>query len=471
MHLSRIGLRRARLAAVFATLAVLVALLVNPGQAATAEPPPNPSDSQIQKTKAQKAALASEVGRLSGEVASITQQLHQLEADQELAEQKLAHAVWELREARAEAKTARAKVHEAQARVDAAQQEFVAYLQASYMSSPVDGATGALLTADNPSVLLEQGALRRYQSQHQISAIGELQRATVAKANADAAARRAVQRQQKAKSAAKVAKRNADAAVTSAQQQKAQLQQRQAQTQRQLEQKKEQLASQYHQRAVYKAWKKEQERIAREKARQERLRRERARQAAQARERAERQNSASHHSSSGGGGGGHSGGGGGSAHSATSSSPSGGGWSPARGRRAVERAEHLLGVPYSWAGGNFDGPTYGVCVSGGAWNDCNIVGVDCSGLTLYAWAPYIHLDHYTVTQYGQAGSYHPSRSELRPGDLVFWSSNGSRSGIHHVAIYTGNGMVIQAPFSGSYVQRTPLDQVSSGYYGATRPLT
>jgi cell wall-associated NlpC family hydrolase len=58
-----------------------------------------------------------------------------------------------------------------------------------------------------------------------------------------------------------------------------------------------------------------------------------------------------------------------------------------------------------------------------------------------------------------------------PGDLVFWSYNGSLSGVHHVAIYIGGGNVIQAPQSGDIVRITNLYDVSSGYYGATRPLT
>ena len=98
-------------------------------------------------------------------------------------------------------------------------------------------------------------------------------------------------------------------------------------------------------------------------------------------------------------------------------------------------------------------------------------GFDCSGLTLYAYAPYRRLDHYAATQYGQAGRVHPNVASLMPGDLVFWSSNGTVSGIGHVAIYIGGGNVIQAPFSGAFIEITPLDQVESGYFGATRPLT
>ena len=68
-------------------------------------------------------------------------------------------------------------------------------------------------------------------------------------------------------------------------------------------------------------------------------------------------------------------------------------------------------------------------------------------------------------------SVHPAPDALLPGDLVFWSSDGTAAGIHHVAIYVGDGNVIQAPESGDIVRITPLGAVSSGYFGATRPLT
>ena len=59
------------------------------------------------------------------------------------------------------------------------------------------------------------------------------------------------------------------------------------------------------------------------------------------------------------------------------------------------------------------------------------------------------MDHYAPNQYTQAGSFHPSTGQLMPGDLVFWSDNGTVGGIGHVAIYIGNGNVVQAPFSGA----------------------
>jgi cell wall-associated NlpC family hydrolase len=141
------------------------------------------------------------------------------------------------------------------------------------------------------------------------------------------------------------------------------------------------------------------------------------------------------------------------------------------GQTVVDRALQWIGTPYAWAGGSASGPTLGECASGGAQNDCHISGFDCSGLTLYSWAPYLTLDHSAAVQYATAGTQHPAINKLRPGDLVFWSSDGTAAGIHHVALYVGLGLVLQAPQSGDIVRITPLLNVDSGLFGATRPLT
>ena len=145
-------------------------------------------------------------------------------------------------------------------------------------------------------------------------------------------------------------------------------------------------------------------------------------------------------------------------------------WTPAIGAAVAYRAIQWIGTPYAWAGGTAQGPSQGVCAGGAAQNDCHVVGFDCSGLALYAWAPYLTMDHLAATQYGY-GTVHPTVAQLRPGDLTFWSTDGTAAGIHHVAIYVGNGLVIQAPNSGDIVRITPLADVASGYFGATRPLT
>lgn len=97
-------------------------------------------------------------------------------------------------------------------------------------------------------------------------------------------------------------------------------------------------------------------------------------------------------------------------------------------RQAVRFAQAQLGEPYQWAAA---GP--------GSW--------DCSGLTMMAWASAGRsLPHYSVAQYSAGVPI--TVSELRPGDLVFWSSNGGPSGIHHVAMYAGGGQIIHAPRTG-----------------------
>lgn len=148
-------------------------------------------------------------------------------------------------------------------------------------------------------------------------------------------------------------------------------------------------------------------------------------------------------------------------------------WTEAMGRSALRRAKSWLGLPYSWAGGAGNGPTTGVCAHNGGDNDCRVVGFDCSGLTLYSWWPYVHLDHYAATQHRQAGRFHPSIGQLMPGDLVFFSGYVP-DGIGHVAVYAGHGMVIEAAQSGTLLMKSRLADViaESGYYrGATRPVS
>jgi cell wall-associated NlpC family hydrolase len=433
-----------------AVVATLASVLLAPGRA-TAKPPPNPSDGQITAAQQHKLNLAAEVGRLAGQTAQMQSKLERLRAAQELAEQKLAFALSKLAEAKTAAEKAKANVARAKSDVAQAQRDFVGYLQASYISGDVGGTTGTLLTAGDPNVLLESGALHDYQSSHQLSAIGSLQRATVAKSNADAAARQAVSVQAELTHAADVAKDQAIAAVNSAKRQQQQLEAALATNRTQLHRAQLELATLNHQRATYVAYQREQARLAALRRAAEERRRQEAIAAAAARA------AAAGNGSGGGGGGG----------SYVSPGPRGN-WTPAAGQQAVARAMTQLGMPYAWAGGNAGGPTRGVCAADGAFNDCNVTGFDCSGLVMYAWAqfPFVHL---ASNQYLQ-GSVHPNVSSLMPGDLVFWSDGGQPQ-IHHVAIYIGGGNVIQAPQSGDIVRITPLSQVNSGYFGATRPLT
>jgi len=101
-------------------------------------------------------------------------------------------------------------------------------------------------------------------------------------------------------------------------------------------------------------------------------------------------------------------------------------------RRTIAYAKAQLGKPYVWAAA---GPG----------------SFDCSGLTMQAWGRGgKSLPHYSVAQFAQ--STRVSMTDARAGDLLFWSNNGSPSGIHHVALYLGGGQFIEAPHTGAYVR-------------------
>lgn len=452
-------------------LSVLLAAALGVGLSsashASANPtkPPNPTDQQLRQAQARKNAAAKDVGTLSARIADAETQLASLNGQAQLAEQKLALTLQREQQATTDAASAQAALKRAQDSVDRAHRQFVQFVQQSYMNGDIGGTTGVLLTANDPSALLEQSTLQQYVAQHQIDAIGRLDVATVAQSNADARARLALQRQATATAAARSAQQQVLAALSQAKTRKAALDQQLTADRKQLQTAQIALTGLTNQRAAYLAWKKQQAEIAaREAARQRALRL--AQQRAAAAE-AARQNRAHHGNGSGDG---NDGGGGGGGGGDSSAAPSGGSWSPAKGRAAVQRAMRYLGWPYSWAAGNADGPTYGVSEPGAAWNDSNIRGFDCSGLMMYAWGR--NWVHYSATQYTQAGSYHPSIDQLMPGDLVFWSpGNGAISGISHEAMYIGGGNVIQAPQSGDVIKITNIYNVESGYFGATRPLT
>lgn len=119
----------------------------------------------------------------------------------------------------------------------------------------------------------------------------------------------------------------------------------------------------------------------------------------------------------------------------------------------ISRAKSQIGVPYAWGGGNANGPTRGIRDGGVAdsYGDYNKVGFDCSGLVLYAFAGVgISLDHYTGYQYNRGTKV--NISDIQRGDLLFWGPGGSQ----HVAIYLGDGTMIEAPQSGSTVKISPV---------------
>jgi cell wall-associated NlpC family hydrolase len=83
---------------------------------------------------------------------------------------------------------------------------------------------------------------------------------------------------------------------------------------------------------------------------------------------------------------------------------------------------------------------------------------DCSGLTMMAWkAAGVSLPHNAAAQYNTV--HHISRSQLAPGDLVFYN------GLGHVGIYIGNNQIIHAPNSRTVVKVSPIDVDPLSGYG------
>ncbi len=115
--------------------------------------------------------------------------------------------------------------------------------------------------------------------------------------------------------------------------------------------------------------------------------------------------------------------------------------------KAVAFAYAQVGCPYVYGG---TGP-------------CQL-GFDCSGLAQAAWAAAgVAIPRDSYEQW--AGLPHVSLSAIEPGDLLIYNGEG------HVAIYVGNGYIIDAPQTGMDVERIPM---STPWYadnldGAVRP--
>ncbi len=120
-----------------------------------------------------------------------------------------------------------------------------------------------------------------------------------------------------------------------------------------------------------------------------------------------------------------------------------------RGRQAVEyvirRGASQMGVPYSWGGGKPNGPSLGI--DSGA----RTVGFDCSGFTQFAFAGVgVLIPKYSGDQYN-TGRKVP-QSQAKRGDLLFWGPGGSQ----HVAIFLGNGQMLESSGSAGKVTVSPL---------------
>lgn len=99
-------------------------------------------------------------------------------------------------------------------------------------------------------------------------------------------------------------------------------------------------------------------------------------------------------------------------------------------------AKKFLGTPYVWGG-------------------TNPGGFDCSGFVQYVYGKFgVKLPRISADQ-ARAGA-RVGLDKLQVGDLVAWDNSSRNNGADHIAIYIGNGLIIEAPRPGSSVQVNEL---------------
>lgn len=111
----------------------------------------------------------------------------------------------------------------------------------------------------------------------------------------------------------------------------------------------------------------------------------------------------------------------------------------------IATARQYVGMPYVWGGSS---PADG--------------GMDCSGLVQYAYGQHgVDLPRVSADQ-ARAGSPVASMAEARPGDLVAWDNSGRNVGADHIAIYLGDGMILEAPRTGVDIRVISIEDSGHG---------
>lgn len=116
--------------------------------------------------------------------------------------------------------------------------------------------------------------------------------------------------------------------------------------------------------------------------------------------------------------------------------------SDSKGEAIIQTAKAYLGKPYVYGAA---GPN----------------SFDCSGFTSYVFASHgISLPRTSSSQSGVGTTV--ARSDLRPGDLVFFAT-GSSGAVSHVGIYIGDGNIIHAA---SGQGKVVINNLSQSYYSS-----
>ena len=139
------------------------------------------------------------------------------------------------------------------------------------------------------------------------------------------------------------------------------------------------------------------------------------------------------------------------------------------GAGIVSAAKHYQGTPYSWGGGNYQGPSVGI-YSSPSLDGTRTVGFDCSGLVMFAVynSTGIQLPHSAEAQGKDSRGTTVPRdwNRIQPGDVISFSEDGSGSpgSFGHVGIYIGDGEMVHAPRPGKTVEIVQLK--GSSHYEA-----
>lgn len=479
----------------FVGVGLLTAIVVGLGSTAAAQPPVNPGDAELEAADSAVDDGIARVGRLVLEVAGADQQLAELDGRVAAERENVNRALVDLQNARdaadlaaqAVADTERA-LRDAGDRITAAQHDFDGFARDSYVRGVNGASLGAFLSVDGPDDLLARSQVMRLLSSGRQAVLDALERARTAEANSNSRARAAKAEADAAAAVAEQRKAAAEAAITAARAEleaqaaeKRRIEEERARAQEELAAARTTVAGLTNQRAEYVAWEARQraqraaETAAAEAARSaatEAAERVAADAAARARA-AELANGRRPHTEI--------------EVLAPPADPGGSDDEPGvlvpdieldwdfgraepdgpRGgplqrptltgaaaiETVVDRGLSQIGVPYAWGGGDENGPTRGIRDGGVAdiHGDFDKVGFDCSGLMIYAFAGIgISLPHYTGYQY-TAGTQVPS-AEMKRGDMIFYGPNASQ----HVALYLGDGTMLEAPQSGSQVKISPV---------------
>ncbi len=398
---------RAALAAVSIGLATVLLPVVSAPTVALASPGPGgPSAGQVAASKAAVAQREQQVAAAASALGTAQATFMRLSNAAEIVVEKYDQAEVALAAAQRAATTAKSVLAVANKQVAKGRHAVARFARSAYE-------TGGMATID---AFLEPGGARALVARvGAIDAVSVSQHRTLTRLDA-AAVYRAVVARQAAAVAAKARSAAATAAKAKAAAESAALGQQKV------------LAALQRKRAHFNAL------LSQAQARSSRLQRERI--AALARQRAAAAAAASEPPSSG------------PSPYADSTGNLGGTISASTGEAGVREAESQIGKPYQWGGAGPD-------------------SYDCSGLVMWAYDQVgVHLDHWTGDQWNEGA--HVSRSDLRPGDLVFFAYNTSDPAtIHHVGMYIGNGEMVEAPYTGANVRISSYARPD--YIGAVRP--